>query len=108
VKFTQSGGKVNVNLQRINSHVEISVADSVPELILTFSHTYLSGSDKPTAQPPGPMADSAWAWRLSDTWLNCTAEWRQLIVKPGKRSNLHGALPLMNAVGQQSPNVANQ
>jgi PAS domain S-box-containing protein len=28
VKFTESGGSVNVSLQRINSHVEIAVADS--------------------------------------------------------------------------------
>ena len=28
VKFTPGGGLVNVNLQRVNSHVEITVADS--------------------------------------------------------------------------------
>ena len=109
VKFTPSGGKVNVNLQRINSHVEISVADSGAGInpdFLPYVFERFRQADGSTTRAHGGLG-------LGLAIVRHLVELHGGVASADSEGLGRGAtftvrLPLMNAVGQQSPNVANQ
>ena len=74
VKFTPKGGRVQVHLQRVNSHVEIVVSDTGQGIAPDVLPARLR------ALPPGRQlehargtAGSGSGWRSSSTWSSCTA-----------------------------------
>ena len=72
VKFTPKGGKITVTLQRINSHVEMSVRDN-GDGIVPLSSCRMFSKDFNRVMPAarGNMAAWDWAWRSSSTLLRC-------------------------------------
>ena len=64
VKFTNRGGKVQVRLERVNSHLEVAVSDTgIGNLAASFSRTSSSGSARRKAAPRASAAASGSAWR---------------------------------------------
>src|SRR6185437_2882010 len=73
IKFTPKGGQIQVLLQRVNSHLELSVSDTGIGIAEIICRTCSSDSRNGTARQRGPSAASAWAWRSPSSWSNCTA-----------------------------------
>ena len=74
IKFTPKGGQVQVLLQRVNSHLELSVSDTgigIPGK-LSF-RTSSTDSRKETARQRGSSVASGWVWRSASNSWNCTA-----------------------------------
>jgi signal transduction histidine kinase len=73
IKFTPRGGKVQVLLQRVDSHVELSVADTgcgvKPEFMPHLFERFRQG-DNPTTRHHGGSASGSRSSRAS--W-SCTA-----------------------------------
>ena len=73
VKFTPRNGRVQVQLTRVGSHVEILVSDTGQGMPPTCCPTCSSDSSRPTARRRGGTPDSASGWRSFATWWSCTA-----------------------------------
>jgi PAS domain S-box-containing protein len=72
IKFTPKGGQVQVLLQRVNSHLELSVSDTgigIPASFLPMCSTAFRNA---TVRRPGYSAGSAWGWRSPSNWSSCT------------------------------------
>ena len=73
IKFTDRNGRVQVVLERVNSHIEIAVADTgigiKPEFLAHVFDRFRQ--DGPPG--PGPPPGSGWGCRSSSTWSSCTA-----------------------------------
>ena len=75
VKFTPRGGKVQVLLQRINSHIEITVADTGQGIRPEFLSVSCSiDFVRPMPRPPAGTADWGSAFQSSSNWSSCTEE----------------------------------
>ena len=109
VKFTPSGGKVNVNLQRINSHVEISVTDSGAGInpdFLPYVFERFRQADGSTTRAHGGLG-------LGLAIVRHLVELHGGVASADSEGLGRGAtftvrMPLMNAVGHQSPVEADQ
>ena len=74
VKFTPRDGRVQVYLQRVNSHVEIVVSDTGQGIAARRAALHLRArSARPTARARAPTPASVWAWPSCATWWSCTA-----------------------------------
>ena len=70
----RKGGQVQVLLQRVNSHVELSVSDTgigIPAELPAARVRPLLAARQLDAR--APSAASAWAWRSASSWSSCTA-----------------------------------
>ncbi len=75
VKFTPNGGFVRVLMQRINSHVEVSVIDSGQGMSACVSwRTPSNDFDKPIPGRRRRQPGWGWALRSSKTSLKCMAD----------------------------------
>ena len=83
VKFTPRGGRVQVRLQRVDSHVEITVSDTgegiAPEFLPHLFQRFTQADGRSRAR----TADSAWGWRSAVTWSRRTADSIEAM-SPGK------------------------
>ena len=73
IKFTGRGGRVQVFLHRVNSHVEISVTDSgqgIPADFLPQLFTRFSQAETSAARRHGGLGTGDWHW--SNRLSNCT------------------------------------
>ena len=73
IKFTPKGGRVQVRLERINSHIEIAVSDTGAGSSRSSCPTSSSASVRRTRRRRAATAGSAWGWRSCATWWSCTA-----------------------------------
>ena len=73
IKFTPKGGKVQVLLERVNSHVEVSVIDTgegiAPEFLPYIFDRFQQGDASTTRRHGGLGSD----WLLSSSWSDCMA-----------------------------------
>jgi signal transduction histidine kinase len=73
VKFTPRGGRIQVRLEQVNSHIEIIVSDSGigirPEFLPHVFERFRQGEGGSTRSAGG----LGWGWRSYDTWWRCTA-----------------------------------
>ena len=74
IKFTPKGGQVQVLLQRVNSHIELSVSDTgigIPrELSAPRVRPLLAAGQLDDA---GLWGAWVWGWRSRSNWWSCTA-----------------------------------
>jgi signal transduction histidine kinase len=73
IKFTPRGGKVQVLLSRVNSHVEITVADSGMGIKPDFVAHVFERFRQADASTPASTAAWDWAWPSSRAWSSCMA-----------------------------------
>ena len=74
VKFTPRGGRVQVLLERVNSHLEVSVIDTgegIDSGVPALRVRPLPAGRR--ARPPAGTAGWASAWPSSSNWSNCMA-----------------------------------
>ena len=74
VKFTPKQGRVQVRVERVNSHVEIVVSDTGIGIAPDFLPTSSSDSVRRTPARRGTRAVSDWDCRSSATSSRCTAD----------------------------------
>jgi GAF domain-containing protein len=73
IKFTPKGGRVQVRLERVNSHIEVTVSDTgagiVPEFLPHVFDRFRQADGRTTRQHGG------WGWDSPSfgTWWRCTA-----------------------------------
>jgi signal transduction histidine kinase len=72
VKFTNHGGKVQVRLERVNSHVEVSVSDTGIGITAEFLPHVFERFRQADAGMARERGASAWAWRSRGRWPKCT------------------------------------
>ena len=73
VKFTNRGGKVQVRLERVDSHVEVTSATPASASRRSSCRTSSNGSGRPTPASPASAAGSAWGSRSPASSPRCTA-----------------------------------
>jgi PAS domain S-box-containing protein len=73
VKFTPKGGRVQVRLERVNSHIEIVVSDTGVGIAADFLPFVFERFRQATPGRPGRRAAWDSAWRSSDISSKCTA-----------------------------------
>ena len=72
IKFTPKGGKVQVLLQRVNSHVELSVSDTGIGIPAGFLPHVFDRFSNETARARALTAAWVSGWRSRSSWSSCT------------------------------------
>ena len=73
VKFTPRNGNVDIIVERVESHLQLTVKTRGPAFDPTFCLMFLIVSARGTRRLPASMAASAWAFPLSSSSQGCTA-----------------------------------
>jgi PAS domain S-box-containing protein len=73
IKFTPKGGQVQVLLQRVDSHLELSVSDTGIGIPANYLPHVFDRFSQKTALQRGPSVASGWGWRSASNSWNCTA-----------------------------------
>ena len=73
VKFTPHGGKVQITVERVSSHIELSVSDNGEGIDRSFFRTFLTGSARGMNPVTQAKKGLGWGWPSSSTWRRCTA-----------------------------------
>ena len=77
-KFTPRGGRIQVVLQRVNSHMEVNVSDTESEYPPVSCRMYSSVFPKRIPRLREIMEDSDSAWLSQNSWSSCTAgRWKR-------------------------------
>jgi signal transduction histidine kinase len=71
IKFTPRGGRVQVVLERVNSHLELNVTDTGDGIEPDFFLMSSSGFARLTRLPPATTGDWDSASASLNTWSNC-------------------------------------
>ena len=93
-KFTPKGGRISVLLERVNSHIEITVSDTGEGIAPDFCRAFSTTSARRTPRASGPTAASDWGYPSSKAW------WRHMAARstksrgPGQGAAFIVALPL--------------
>jgi K+-sensing histidine kinase KdpD len=89
IKFTPKGGRVQVRLERVNSHIEIIVADTASASTLRCCPTSLNDFARLISLPRALMAAWALGWPLCGTWWKVMAALLKPTVWARPGSNIH-------------------
>ena len=106
VKFTPRGGRIYVTLRRVDSSIEIEVADNGKGIAPNFCRGFSSASASRRRATREGRADSGSAWRSSSISSSCTAgPWKPTVTARARRDLHREASPGSGARLAAAPRV---